>query len=583
VARRRAGAPPVSVRGATTLRPVAATDVEVPVYDTATPRPSRRWWQRRWVPLAILAAVLALPMRGLWRAPGPPMEEGFMLVFPEAVLHGAVPNRDFLHLYGPGSLWVLAAVFKVFGTSMWSERAVGLLQQLALIAGVYALARPWGRRAAVAGAALTAIVILPPTGLTALAWTGGVALAVWSLAALLHDRPALAGVLGGVALLYRPDLVVAVVLVFAVAWPVVGHATRRRLTIGAVAGLSPMLVHVALAGPGHAFFGMVVQPVFQLRAGRHLPLPPSWGHFDGFLQRAGALNAPPWPVPWPPSPAQLTLWLGLLVAVVVLLLYAGWRIARDHQPATLQGRAVLLMAVLCAGLLPQALQRPDSTHLAWVSAVPFGLVPVAVSELLERWRPSSRTSHRLLAAAALPALVLLVLVPHFTYRSYADLVAQTFGKHREVYVMHNEGRSFYYGRRDAADAVNEMLPVVDRIARPGDRLFVGTGDLRKTPYSEAFLYYLLPQTRPGTRYIEMDPGVANRADSHLADDLASSDIVILSSIRDDWNEPNASLDDGSDEPNEVLHAQFCLVGSFGRGLFGHGLYELYERCDRTGR
>ncbi len=59
-------------------------------------------------------------------------------------MHGAIPNRDFLHLYGPGSLWVLAGVFKAFGTSIWSERAVGLTQQLALIAAVYAITRPWG-------------------------------------------------------------------------------------------------------------------------------------------------------------------------------------------------------------------------------------------------------------------------------------------------------------------------------------------------------------------------------------------------------------------------------------------------------
>src|SRR5438552_14643274 len=104
---------------------------------------------RECVSIAIVSGVVLLPMRGLWRAPGPPMEEGFMLVFPEQVLHGAIPNRDFLHLYGPGSLWVLAAVFKLAGTTLWSERAVGLAQQLALIAAVYAITRPWGRRVAV--------------------------------------------------------------------------------------------------------------------------------------------------------------------------------------------------------------------------------------------------------------------------------------------------------------------------------------------------------------------------------------------------------------------------------------------------
>jgi len=46
---------------------------------------------------------------------------------------------------------------------------------------------------------------------------------------------------------------------------------------------------LATAGPGHSIQGMVVEPVFKLRGGRGLPIPPAWGHFDGFLQRAGAL------------------------------------------------------------------------------------------------------------------------------------------------------------------------------------------------------------------------------------------------------------------------------------------------------
>ncbi|MEY2403152.1 MAG: hypothetical protein QOD38_703 [Acidimicrobiaceae bacterium] len=502
-----------------------------------------------------------------------------MLVFPEQVLHGAIPNRDFLHLYGPGSLWVLAAVFKGLGTSIWTERAVGLAQQLALIAAVYAITRPWGRRIAVAGAAITAMIILPPTGLTALAWVGGVALGLWAMIAALRGRTLLAGLLAGAALLYRPDLVIAVALGFAVVWGVLEARQRKRLVVGSALGLSPFLVHVALAGPGHALFGMVIQPVFQLRSGRHLPLPPSLSHFDGFLQRAGELNALGWPIAWPPRPAQLTLWLALLVASALLLAGVGWK-HRGRHPGTAAGAALLVMGAYSVGLLPQALQRPDSTHLAWVSAVPFGLLPVAITELVRARRPNLRRGTRHLAAAATPFLLLLVLVPHFTFGPYVDMAAQTFDRHREVYVMHNQGRSFYYGRHDAADAVNAMLPVVDRIARPGDRLFVGTGDLRKTPYSEAFLYYLLPQTQPGTRYIEMDPAVANRENSGLADDLASSDLVILSSIRDDWNEPNASLDVGSDQAVEVLHRRFCLVGSWGTGLFGRGLYELYQRCDR---
>ena len=103
---------------------------------------------------------------------------------------------------------------------------------------------------------------------------------------------------------------------------------RKRLLWGLGIGLSPYLVHIAMAGPGHAFYGMVIQPVFQLRAGRHLPLPPSWSHFDGFLQKAGVLNEPPWPFPAPPSPGQLTLWLLLLIAAMVVMVAVGWRYRR---------------------------------------------------------------------------------------------------------------------------------------------------------------------------------------------------------------------------------------------------------------
>jgi hypothetical protein len=315
---------------------------------------------------------------------------------------------------------------------------------------------------------------------------------------------------------------------------------------------------------------MVIDPVFNLRGGRRLPLPPSWSHFDGFLQRAGLLAEPSWPFPAPPSPAQLTMWLGLLVAVVVLLVVVGWRAVRS-SPTRALSRTLLVMGVFSLGLLPQALQRADSTHLAWVSCVPLGLLPAAVVELVPRGRL------RALAPAVVPLALLLVIVPHFTLRTYADATAQTFGIHRESYTIRHGSRVFYYGRKDAADSVTALLADVDRLTTPGQRLVVGTGDLRKTPYSEAFLYYLLPDLVPSTYFIEMDPGMANKG-TRLADDLAGSDVAILSSIRDDWDEPNDARVVGSDAANQVLARDFCLQGSYGAGLFGHALYELYLRC-----
>src|SRR5258708_8366695 len=132
------------------------------------------------IAIGVVTIVCLLPLRGLLRIPGPPMEEGFMLVFPERVLHGAIPNKDFLHLYGPGSLWVLAGIYKVFGTSLTVERLFGLLQQMAIVFGVFALARRWGRAVAL-GSGLLALLFIVPTRLTPLAWVAPVGLGLLAL------------------------------------------------------------------------------------------------------------------------------------------------------------------------------------------------------------------------------------------------------------------------------------------------------------------------------------------------------------------------------------------------------------------
>jgi len=514
-----------------------------------------------------------------------------MLTFPEMVMRGRVPNRDFLHLYGPGSLWVLAAVFTLFGVSLGAERAVGYLQHLGVAFGLFRLLRPWGPWVAAGGACLGAMMVLTPSGLSAMAWVGGVALGLWALSVgidatevddgpVARRRALVAGLLAGIALLYRLDLVLAIGAAGAIVAASLDKPRRRRVLLGVAAGCAPYVVHVAVAGPWVTLHGLVLEPVFALRGGRHLPLPPNPLRFDGFLQGAGALDQPAWPLPAPGGPRQLWLWCLALVVVGAVLITAG--VLSRRRTGRIR---MLAIAAFSVGLFPQALQRPDSTHLAWVSCVAFAVLPAAVIELwsvLRRTPGTDEQTSRLLGVGALavPAVLLLVVAPYFTYRSYAEATAQSFGRRLPEGLIEHDGRRFPYKRADAVAAANEMLPVVDALTRPGDRLIVGPGDLRKTPYSEAFLYYLLPDLVPGTRYIEMDPGIANAVDSKLPEELARADVVILSTIRDDWNEPNDSLLYGPNTPNEVLARDFCLARSFGTDPFdpGRGLYELYLRC-----
>ena len=121
--------------------------------------------RRDLIAVALIALALLIPVPGLLRYQGPPMEEGFMLAFPEQILNGRFPHRDFLHLYGPGSLYVLAGVYKVFGVDLTVERLVGLIQHAGVAFWMFALLRPFGRQVATSSAMVTVLVLIGPGGL----------------------------------------------------------------------------------------------------------------------------------------------------------------------------------------------------------------------------------------------------------------------------------------------------------------------------------------------------------------------------------------------------------------------------------
>lgn len=516
-----------------------------------------------------------------------------MLVFPEQVLDGRVPHRDFLHLYGPGSLYALAGWYKVFGVSITAERVFGAAQLAGIVLAMMALARPWGRWVTVAVGLMAVWLTTTAVGLTALAWNGAVALAAASLWVLLRarrwltdetigdtDRPighvdrllGGAGVLAGLALVFRPDVVVAVALSTAVAGWGLSWVRQRRWLLGFVAGCTPYLVLLATAGPVASFRGMFLEPVFDLRDGRSLPRPPRWDGFDGALAKVASLRpGMEWPLPGLNGPQQAFVWFVLLP--VTALLIAGLGLSRLRSTRRWEATVLLAVGALSLGLLPQALQRPDTTHLAWVSAVPISFLPVALVEAVGRL-PVQALARRATALGVTIALAVpLLVIPQYTARAYVDLVNQSRpGVEVFGYPVSRNGRTFYLGAQDIAPIVQRMLDEVGPQTGPGERLFVGTADLRKTPYSDAYLYYLFPDLVPATRYIEMDPGVANAPDSGLAADVASADWLLLSHIWDPWDEPNASREFGPDAPNEVVRRSFCPVGDY------QPYFEVYRRC-----
>lgn len=539
--------------------------------------------------VALVGLAVALPLPTLFQYQGPPMEEGFMLVFPERVLNGDIPNKDFLHLYGPGSLWSLAAWFELAGTTLAAERFYGLVQHLAIIFGLFRLALPWGRRVATVCGLLGVLLVITPIGLAALAWNGGVALGIAGLSIALvggqrldagepgaRVRLVLGGIVLGLALLWRPDLVVGIGLAgLALLWKRWGRDLLVPLVAGVAVGVAPILVHLAMAGPGNVVEGMFLQPVFELRGGRSLPIPPSWDKNDGILQAVAQLRVPDWPIPMVDAPAQVTLWF-LALPIAALALLATGVVALRRDPAALRSRILVVVGAFGVGLLPQAFQRPDTTHLAWVSCVSMVFLPVAVVQWGEWWAERRSGGHlrgpRRLALCVLPLVVVVLALPAYTARTWVDLTRQNLEGDYFGWDVRNGDRTFFLGAADVAESAQSVTDALAARIAPGDRLFVGTADLRKTPYSDAYFYFLFPEAVPATYYIEMDPGIANAEDSGLADEVASADWLILSHVWDPWDEPNDSRLFGSDAPNQVVDEQFCALNP------ETDFYVLYQRC-----
>jgi hypothetical protein len=556
--------------------------------DTPTPfvlggnlrRPS--WSTSRASIVSVLAVlvVIAAPLRGLYRATGSSMEEGFMLVFPKLVQQGQAPNEDFLHLYGPASLDVLALWYRIAGDTLESQRTFGLLQHIGIIFALYALARAWGHLAAVGSALVASMLILTPIGLSALAWHGALALGLWSIVFAVRSLSTgdardlwWAGGLAGLALGYRPDLVVALslALVF-VLW-------RRRadwpvLAVGAFVGLLPMWFHLVRVGPVTAIQGMVLDPIFELRPGRELPRPPGWSEADGALQAVAEGVPPWWGLPAIGHSQQLFFWFFAVILIAFVVPVIGVVSARRSGWADPLAIVLVAGGLFGLGILPQAMQRPDSTHLAWVAVVSWALL---VPSLIVLARDRFTIGRRAVGATVVVGLLMLVVCPFYTYRHYLLHTRVSAGRLPVPFLVERGDHRFWFGDVFVAQALNEMIPELDARSDPGDRLIVGPADLSRTIYSDVSVYFLFPELEPATYYIEMDPGLADAEGSGLADDIATADFLVLTNIWTGWNEPNASDLHLSQAGNQAVADGFCLVERY-----VDNLVLLYERCEGGG-
>ncbi|HJX25385.1 MAG TPA: hypothetical protein VJ252_04465, partial [Chthoniobacterales bacterium] len=192
------------------------------------------------------------------------MDEGSLLVYPELILKGELPYRDFETFYGPANLWVLSAVYAGFGPSIFVERGVGLICRVLVLLIIFALVQRWGTTLAVGCALLSGIVLLP-MGLAAYAWVGGIICVLASLYLVANPESTMrcfwGGILAGGALLFRVDLGPAIIASVLPLFFLMTPARRWKYLGGAVLALLPLAWLTVAVGPREIINNLFLYPV----------------------------------------------------------------------------------------------------------------------------------------------------------------------------------------------------------------------------------------------------------------------------------------------------------------------------------
>lgn len=503
-----------------------------------TPSQRRRQTQSADLPAVALLLLVCCAFY-LPRMAGPisTQDEGILLTYPDLILNGALPYRDFAALYTPGGLYLVAAAFALFGESVLVERAVGLLYWCAMAAALYYIGRPVSRLTGwlAACAVVIGLVFFPPG---AYAMIGALALALAALLAAdrsyrAHGQAAQgrlamwAGVIAGAATWFRHDVGLFTFIALGCMFLTGPRFRLGRFVLGGCVAGVPLLAYLFAVGV-EASFGSLVLDVLRNGPGRQLPLQAS------------------------PSLLALFAVVALVVANAVI---AHVRRLPEADRVLLRGAALLAL-----GLMPSVLQRADGWHIIYVAGPVLGLALAGSAMVVQATWPRIGTLRLSPTGALCMALALSALAAYSVAR----------GKPTKP-VLSGE-RFVYLVDHASVGELQAMLDEVNRTAQPGQLLFVGPNDLRFTNYNDSYLYFLLPQLAPATRYVEMNPGVANRAGSGMAEQLAGADLLILNSSYDNWREPNASSVAGADPANATVASQFCEHRRFGR-------WRILLRCD----
>ncbi|MEP7367334.1 MAG: hypothetical protein ABI972_29085 [Acidobacteriota bacterium] len=313
----------------------------------------------------------------------PTNDEGILLEPAQRIAAGQSPYVDFFGYMSPGSYWIQAAVFRIFGVSLVAGRIPVILDfsiQCGLL--LWLVSRLATFRAAIlTGLFFFGFQIADPSFLTAQhRWDSGtLALLAACLAYEAQRRTspiwsAAVGMLLAAAAWCTPSMALAIVAVLAwFAW-----FRNWRAVAAATAGIAFVSASALLLLGAEGSLGAFVQQLLWLRRNySEVNVMPYGSIIGGYGRIFDGLSGAAVPF------AALFVFFIALPAILPPLAFILWAV--EYRGRTLsreQASLVSLLLAVMVALTATAFPRADVMHLAFVAALPAALCGAAASRLL---------------------------------------------------------------------------------------------------------------------------------------------------------------------------------------------------------
>ena len=508
-------------------------------------------------------------------------DEGFMLLDATRVLDGELPHRDFYTNYGPGQIYVLAALYKLFGVSVLVERAWDTVVRAGIVVLVLVLVNQVASRWIALAAAAASLIALASFGFYAYPVFPALAAALASAAFLVPAftvpqsaaRLVAAGVCVGIGMLVRYDVGIALfgsegaILAFN-AWSkrssaMDGVRAAIRLVCWFGVGFAVVVVPVAIAFavnrviPDLVFQVVVFQSKFYARM-RHLPFPLPW-RFAGDLR-------------------EFAVYLPLLPCIaavmgIVAIARARRGTAEETMRPSMLPWMMLTMVVLTLVFFAKGAIRVGVIHMSMALITSLVLTAMLTRSVRGRgWIGRGMLILTLLAAFAFEVSCLSIDADRARRNIAWAMDAGAWEVPVSGLVPSSGSCRMPPGMERLAcfrvsTAAQETMRFVRERTEPGDRVFVGVTRHDIIFVNDALLYFEL--NRPSaTRWHQFDPGLQNSApiQQEIVGELraAKARAIVLVSTWDDVHEPNDSaLSSGVTVLDDYIKSAFTPVATFG--------------------